>query len=69
MNIQIEIYQTVDCRGKVTNVCAKARIEASPSEGFDFRKLGALERDLGPYVAERLLDAIECEGGDLCHED
>ena len=61
MNIQIEIYQIEDCRGKVTTVDAKARIEASPSEGYDFRKLCALERDLGQYVAERLLDAIEGE--------
>jgi len=59
MNIEVIVYQCLDCRGEARNVGVKARIETSPSEGYSLKKLAELERDLGPYIEDRLKDALK----------
>ena len=58
MNLYVDIYQTKDSRGVTFSVGAQARIEFSPSEGFDADKLAALERDLSQIVEDRLNGAL-----------
>jgi hypothetical protein len=58
MTLSVDIYQMKDVRGITFSVGAQARIEFSPSEGFDADKLAALERDLSQFVEDRLNGAL-----------
>ena len=59
MNIYIDILEMRDVRGTVVSVGAKARIDSSPSDGYDPSAVEKLERELGPLVEARLLDALK----------
>lgn len=59
MNINIDIYQMTNGAGRCEAVNVKADISCSPREGFDFGTIAELERDLGPYIEERLTVAIQ----------
>ena len=59
MRIYFDITEATNHKGEIVAVDAKAIIEHSPREGFDNDKLGALERDLGTFVGERLNDALK----------
>ena len=59
MNIYIDVFEMRDGRGTVVSVGAKARIDSSPSDGYDPSAVEKLERELGPLVQARLLDALK----------
>jgi hypothetical protein len=61
MNIIIDLYCANDAHGVIA-VNAQAVVTFSPREGFDAEKIGELERDLGPYISERLNDALKRGG-------
>lgn len=58
MNIYIEIFEERHGR-KISAVGSRARIEFSPSDGYDADKLVTFERDLGRFVEVRLNDALK----------
>lgn len=67
MLIEIEILEVKDARGESSDVSVKSHIVFSPNEGYDAEKLAVLERELGPYIEDRLIDALrkhEKVGGD-----
>lgn len=69
MNIYIDLHFANDAHGVIA-VNAQAVVTFSPREGFDAEKIGELERDLGPYISERLNDALKRNGkktGDICN--
>lgn len=59
MNILIDIVEQRDVRDAVVAVGAKARIDCSPSDGFNSGLIKKLERDLGLFVEERLTEALK----------
>lgn len=61
MNIYIDLTCANDAHGVIA-VNAQAVVTFSPREGFDAEKIGELERDLGPYISERLNDALKRGG-------
>lgn len=61
MNIYIDLNYANDAHGVVA-VEAQAVVTFSPREGFDAEKIGELERDLGPFITQRLNAAIK-KGG------
>lgn len=62
MSIEIEIFHAIDGTGCVISVDAQATVLYSPREGFDPDKIAALERDLGPFITQRLNAALK-KGG------
>ena len=69
MNIYIDILEMRDVRGTVVSVGAKARIDSSPSDGYDPSAVEKLERELGPLVEARLLDALKTKRRTRKNED
>ncbi len=59
MNILIDIVEQRDARDAVVAVGAKARIDCSPSDGFNSGLIKKLERDLGLFVEARLTEALK----------
>ena len=62
MLISIYPRQDIDHTGRVVGVYIRAEVSVSPREGYDTDKIAALERDLGPYIQTRLVDALK-DGG------
>lgn len=69
MNIEIDIYESRDVRGRVGAVGAKARIGYSPSDGYDAVSLEKLECDLGAFVEDRLRDALKRKESPLLNHE
>ncbi len=62
MNIYIDLNYASDAHG-ICAIDAQAVVTFSPREGFDAEKIGELERDLGPYITQRL-NAARKKGGE-----
>ena len=58
MNIYVDVYEMRN-EHEVLEVGAKARMEFSPTDGYDADKIAAFERDLGYFVETRLNDALK----------
>ena len=63
MTISICPHVMCDARGAAACVDVEARVEFSPSEGFDFDKMADLERSLRQLLNDRLNDAIRRKDG------
>lgn len=62
MTIYIDLNYANDAHG-VCAIDAQAVVTFSPREGFDAEKIGELERDLGPFITQRLNAAVK-KGGE-----
>ena len=59
MTIEIEIFHAIYGTGGEISVDAQATVLYSPREGYDPDKIAALERDLGPFITQRLNAALK----------
>ena len=62
MNIIVFINSSMDCRGNSIHSCFDAKVECSPRDGFNNKKLLKFEGDLRDFINKGLADAQE-EGG------
>lgn len=52
MNIYIEVIEACDCRNKVIAAIPIARVDVSPSEGYDIREVARFEERLREWLQE-----------------
>ena len=62
MNILIDIAEQRDARNVVVAANASARIDCSPSDGYNQAVIAKLECDLGAFVKDRLSEALKHRG-------
>ena len=64
MTIYVHLHEIRNAYGKVKGAVPDVRVEVSPNEGYDLVRVTAFERDLGKFIRDRVLEALEkVEGG------
>jgi hypothetical protein len=63
MSIIILVETCRDGAGNKVHACTDAKVECSPRDGFDNRKLLKFENDLRDFINKGLADAKEEGGG------
>ena len=62
MSIIVYLESCRNALGDTVHVCTDAKVECSPRDGFNNKKLLAFEHDLREFVNNGLAEARESEG-------